>query len=603
LLELFADTDPLVREISLRGLQHIGGQEAKSALVKLLGDPEPNVRAAVLKQLEEAPDVAMVPAVVKYLKEEKDPDLIVHGIGFLRATKGKEAMKCLMSLLKHKSWQVRAEAAAGIGKLNDRSGVHYSFDSSVDSGEAGNNSPAMQLQVDAYIALLDLLDDEDGFVVAKAVEGLADADMALAVEPLVKVATKHPELAANVLTMLAGKSHMRQKAIPHLQKFCKHEKPQVRAAAIAALCTATSDVGDEVLAALGDKESDVRIAAASSLFQLMDRLREAAKSKPEKATADQVTITSTVVLEGELTDAAKSLLSKALGSLGGSVSPAVPAPVPAIAPKTSSDKKTVENDDDAKTAKATPKPKAAKDGKEVSDAKTAKKGKPNDKKNAPVKKTDEDENPQDRWLADCYAGRGRPKWTSQTLVPLEKMLKAGNARERVAAGLALVPLGKAPAAAPVVLDTVRANHDLMETAAKILPWLVWKDRVKMFRDLSSLASDGESRARLIAVLAEAPDHRAAELLWELLAGAKVTDDEASSIYGALMVTYLGNQYYSSSNVSAADRRDLAKAAKPRVEAGSERQRLPMTPPSRPPGWPTTRSSATRCAPTPSKFNC
>ena len=128
LLELFADTDPLVREISLRGLQHIGGKEAKAALVKLLGDPEPNVRAAVLKQLEESPDAAMVPAVVKYLKEEKDPDLIVHGIGFLRAAKGSEAIKCLMSLLKHKSWQVRAEAAAGIGKLDDRSGVHFSSD-------------------------------------------------------------------------------------------------------------------------------------------------------------------------------------------------------------------------------------------------------------------------------------------------------------------------------------------------------------------------------------------------------------------------------------------------------------------------------------------
>ena len=116
LLELFADSDPLVREISLRGLQHIGGGEANAALVKLLSDPEPNVRAAVLKQLQESPDPAMVPAVVKYLKQEKDSDLIVHGICVLQATKGKESLKCLMSLLKHESWQVRAEAAVGIGK-------------------------------------------------------------------------------------------------------------------------------------------------------------------------------------------------------------------------------------------------------------------------------------------------------------------------------------------------------------------------------------------------------------------------------------------------------------------------------------------------------
>jgi Cytochrome c554 and c-prime len=139
-----------------------------------------------------------------------------------------------------------------------------------------------------------------------------------------------------------------------------------------------------------------------------------------------------------------------------------------------------------------------------------------------------------------WTAASRRGWRRSKCAPLEKMLKAGNAKERVVAALALVPLGKVAAAAPVALDTVRANRDLMETAAKILPWLVWKDRVKMFRDLSSLASDGESRARLIAVLAEAPDHRAAELLWKLLADAKVTDDEARSIYGSLMVTYLGD---------------------------------------------------------------
>ena len=140
LLELFADTDPLVREISLRGLQHIGGKEASAALVKLLGDPEPNVRAAVLKQLEESPNAAMVPAVVKYLKQEKDPDLIVHGIGFLRAAKGAEATNCLISLLKHESWQVRAEAAVGIGKLNDRSGSFESSGEVTSTADPGDDT-------------------------------------------------------------------------------------------------------------------------------------------------------------------------------------------------------------------------------------------------------------------------------------------------------------------------------------------------------------------------------------------------------------------------------------------------------------------------------
>ena len=62
----------------------------------------------------------MTAAIVKYLKTEKDPDLIGHGIRVLQAAKGAEAVKCLMRLLKHPSWQVRAEAAAAIGKVVER---------------------------------------------------------------------------------------------------------------------------------------------------------------------------------------------------------------------------------------------------------------------------------------------------------------------------------------------------------------------------------------------------------------------------------------------------------------------------------------------------
>jgi HEAT repeat protein len=51
LLELFSDPDPFVREVALRGLKTVGGEEAIASLAGLLNDPEPNVRAAVLKQL------------------------------------------------------------------------------------------------------------------------------------------------------------------------------------------------------------------------------------------------------------------------------------------------------------------------------------------------------------------------------------------------------------------------------------------------------------------------------------------------------------------------------------------------------------------------
>ncbi len=59
----------------------------------------------------------------------------------------------------------------------------------------------------------------------------------------------------------------------------------------------------------------------------------------------------------------------------------------------------------------------------------------------------------------------------------------------------------------------------------------------------------------------------------MLADKKLSDEQAHAVYAVLMVTYLGNRYYSPSNISASERRDLANAAKPRAEAGNERQRL------------------------------
>jgi HEAT repeat protein len=278
LLEMFSDPDPLVREISLRGLQHIGGKEATAALVKLLADPEPNVRAAVLKQLEEDPRESMVPKVVEYLKTEKDPDLIVHAIRFLRATGGEQSLKCLMTLLDHESWQVRAEAAAGVGKTD--APFRGSF-SGYDPFGGGDESTA--LRADACAALLERLDDPDAFVVSRAVEGLARVDMAVAVEPLAKAAEQHPALAASIVEILADGENMRPKALPYLRRFCEHADPGIRAAAIGGLARAAPRSAEKALAAgLKDPESTVRTAAASALFELFETHRSAVASAMEQ---------------------------------------------------------------------------------------------------------------------------------------------------------------------------------------------------------------------------------------------------------------------------------------------------------------------------------
>src|SRR5207247_2632987 len=64
------------------------------------------------------PDADAVALVVKYVKDEKDVDLLVHAVRVLREARraGAAARQCLIDLLGHESWRVRAEAAEALGK-------------------------------------------------------------------------------------------------------------------------------------------------------------------------------------------------------------------------------------------------------------------------------------------------------------------------------------------------------------------------------------------------------------------------------------------------------------------------------------------------------
>ena len=178
LLELFSNPDPLVREISLHVLHESSGHKATVALTRLLRDPDLNVRAAVLKQLAERPSASVVPKIAEYVAAEKDPDLVVHAIRVLRETEGKAALDALTQVLGHDSWRVRAEAAEALGECAKR-------------GHLGT-----EVVADAYTALIQLLKDSDGFVVARAVSALGKADFVATVEPLVQAAEKHPGAGA-----------------------------------------------------------------------------------------------------------------------------------------------------------------------------------------------------------------------------------------------------------------------------------------------------------------------------------------------------------------------------------------------------------------------
>jgi HEAT repeat protein len=534
LVELFSDNDPLVREFSLRALQNIGGQETTAALVKLLADPEPNVRAAVLKQLEEKPDVTIVPKLANYLKTEKDADLVVHAIRFLQAAGGSTATRALIPLLRHESWQVRAEACEALGKIreNDR------FGNNDESGE--------KLQAEVYAAMLDLLGDTDAFVVSRAVEGLSRADMVVAVEPLVRAAGKHPDLAPKIVAMLAEGQKMRIAALSHLRKFRKHDNPLVRAAAMGMILP--GDTGDELAVGLQDPSDKVRIATARVLFQSMEGQRSAfaqqLRQQGEAGGADDPFGAGPMVSP----PAETSIFSGVLSFFNQS-EPAVKSAL-----------KSVPARDDSKLAEKSDAPK-----------------KPGEEKAKPPEPKAADEDPYDVWLKEYYAGKRRPRWAVALIGPLEKMLPSKNVDERLAAALALVPLGKAQVVLPLFYEAARSDPAKYREAAEVLRWLVWQERLPAFRQLRAIAATPEAVGHLVESMAEVRDRRAAALFWELLADAKTVPQQGGAIEEGLLSVHGINRWYSRSDTQSAALKkallELGRQAKPKAASGSDLQRL------------------------------
>lgn len=284
LIELLGHPDPLVRELSLKALQGVGGVRANAELARLLADPEPNVRAAVLKQMAEKPSAKVVPQIVAYIAQEKDPDLVVHAVRLLREIKGKEAVACLLTLFAHESWQVRAEAVEGVGEIVRNEHRHHRSNAVGDE-----HFVTSEVIADAYAAILDVLADADGFVVSRAVNALKGGDLVIAVQPLAKTAVQHPDLAAIVAEALSAGDNIRLKAAPLLHEWLKHDHENLRAAALTALSehfnakgkNSELDGESELIPLLSDPSEKVRIVAAEQFLRMAKRQRGADYNAPQ----------------------------------------------------------------------------------------------------------------------------------------------------------------------------------------------------------------------------------------------------------------------------------------------------------------------------------
>jgi len=476
LLELFADADPLVREISLRGLRSVGTDASSSALVKLLDDPEPNVRAAVLKQLAESPDAALNSKISAYLKTETDADLVVHGVRVLKAA---AAPANLIELLHHPSWQVRAEAAEALGTL------------------ASPHNPN-EAAADIYTALIEVLTDEDPFVISRAVHALRSAELPSAVEPLAKAAAEHPEIAAEVIGALTEEK-LRATAEPVLRRYIDHKDPQLRAQVITALANATADdVGDLIERGLKDPATEVRTATAKKFLEICNQLglKQSEDQDPFAQTVFEVQGGASVTVVTELSfDTFKAAPTK---SPEKAEEPAEPA----------KDDEPVEpaKDDDpfepAKDDSATDEGDSSKETGELVD---------------------------DPELAAFREGKGRPDWMNRAITPLESMLKAEAPEEREAAALAIIPLGHDEPALEVLRKLIGSQPGLLVDASHALPWLPWPERLKFFEELLAQKPDNSQLSTIARQMLAREPERGVSRLWQMLEADDQTIETAFAV--------------------------------------------------------------------------
>jgi hypothetical protein len=259
LLELFKDEDPFVRERGLRALREIGGEQTDRALVQLLTDPNADVRAAVLKTLAENPDPAITPDLIKYVAVETDADLVVHCIRVLQGTSGDDALRCLKDLLSHSQWRVRAEACDAIRLRLGESNILTKSDPSLSSA--------------VVVALEKCLNDSDEFVITQAAIALVSLHLPAANEAVLKATDVHPNLAVTLMTGINRDPSLGVMLLPAIRKMISSARPEIRAAAITAICkVAPRTAGAEITAGLADADATVRQVAATGLTTVIQSI-------------------------------------------------------------------------------------------------------------------------------------------------------------------------------------------------------------------------------------------------------------------------------------------------------------------------------------------
>ncbi len=260
---LFGHSDPLVRELALRGLQKAGGGDTVR-LTKLLDDPDKNVRAAVLKLWLDAPEPSLIQPVSAHALRESDSGLLVYYVRLLKElnSDSEESLRALRQLSSHDDWQVRAEVAEAIS---------HRVTEAADEAANINGDQDIPLPDELRAAARDLLNDGDGFVLSKIVPAILASDQKDSFDKLLEVAWKNEAIRGEILPKLNDAAGQKRATDFLIARF-DSDKPADRAFALEAMSRFRIENPEPFIKrGIEDHDPSVQVAAARALVNWLDR--------------------------------------------------------------------------------------------------------------------------------------------------------------------------------------------------------------------------------------------------------------------------------------------------------------------------------------------
>jgi thiol-disulfide isomerase/thioredoxin len=532
LLELFSDPDPLIRELSLNGLSGIGAAQTDEALARLLDDPDPNVRAAVLKQLSQTPSPGMVVRISEYLAREQDSDLIVHGLGCLKESTSPQAIAALVRLAEHDAWQVRARVAELLKEI--------------DADE-------VPIETSAQIGttVMALLNDEDGFVVSRAVAALPPMRDSKTLDQLKAVLMRHPHIAEPLLESLTANIHYSSgepggniKLVAFFESLLTEESDAVRALAINGLAKVDSKLATKHFSGfLADKSPAVRKATLAAMKQGILKTRE--------TVTEQLNIGVSLAVPRAATSNGKSLGEQVL-SIFGLASPTRPESPAEL----SADEQVID---------------------EVADEAPAAPLEPSDQ-NEPVAANNDppqlDANPPlveeawlNKWLTDPKA---RPAWLLDCAEILQQLTSDPDESIQIDSLYLLAASGQHDKALVTLMAMAEKIPAAFNTCGELLRWLPLDLRCRTFEQLLTFDHD---KTRLVDEFTTVRNPLVAEVIWNHVESERLSP---SSVQRGLLQAYLGQRagYYGVNLDEISPRlvSQLAKIVEHKTSTGSEARR-------------------------------